>query len=192
MRDPATSAASLSVDAFGQLLAQAQGQLYGFARGLLHDSEEAHDVVQENFADAWRLRQRGAAPFDGASDWRSMRRWLFHAAYCEAITVARHRKVLVMELLDVADTSDYGETMSPQPFEDQVMEADVLRTVLASLSTADAACLLLNVVQGFTSAEIAQIADIAPEAAKKRLSRAKDRLRREYFAQQALEMEHER
>lgn len=191
MREP-VSTALLSVDAFSDLLASTQGALHGFVRGLLHDVEEALDVVQEVFADAWRLRQRGGAPFDGASDWGSMRRWLFHAAYCEAVSIVRHRKVLVMELLDGADTTDYGDTMSPQPFEDQVMEADVLRTVLASLSTADAACLLLNIVQGFTATEIALIADITPEAAKRRLSRAKDRLRREYFAQQTLEQEHER
>ncbi len=49
----------------------------------------------------------------------------------------------------------------------------------------DAACLLLSVVQGFTAAEIAQIIDIAPEAAKKRITRAKQRLRAAYFAQEA-------
>jgi DNA-directed RNA polymerase specialized sigma24 family protein len=46
------------------------------------------------------------------------------------------------------------------------------------------ACLLLNIVQGFTSAEIAQILNFSPEAAKKRLARAKQRLRAAYFAQE--------
>jgi DNA-directed RNA polymerase specialized sigma24 family protein len=40
-------------------------------------------------------------------------------------------------------------------------------------------------VHGFTCGEIAQIVGIAPEAAKKRLARAKQRLRAAYFAQAA-------
>jgi DNA-directed RNA polymerase specialized sigma24 family protein len=60
-----------------------------------------------------------------------------------------------------------------------------LQAILAGMPPQDVACLLLNIVQGFTSAEIAQIVDIGPEAAKKRLARAKQRLRAAYFAQEA-------
>ena len=59
-----------------------------------------------------------------------------------------------------------------------------LTAALADLETADAACLLLNVVQGFTAREIAAMLEISPDAAKKRLTRAKQRLRDAYFARE--------
>jgi DNA-directed RNA polymerase specialized sigma24 family protein len=61
-----------------------------------------------------------------------------------------------------------------------------VRTALAELAGDDAACLLLNTLYGFTAAEIATILDLSPEAAKKRLSRAKRRLRAAYLAQNPL------
>jgi DNA-directed RNA polymerase specialized sigma24 family protein len=56
--------------------------------------------------------------------------------------------------------------------------------VLDALDPHDVACLLLSVVQGFTAAEVAAILQITPAAAKKRLTRAKQRLRAAYFARQ--------
>jgi RNA polymerase sigma factor (sigma-70 family) len=64
------------------------------------------------------------------------------------------------------------------------VEEDSLRTALQTLDPPDIACLLLRVVEGCSSVEIAQILDIAPDAARKRLSRAMRRLRAAYFAQE--------
>lgn len=69
------------------------------------------------------------------------------------------------------------------PFEDQLVEGEVLRAALARLSPDDVACLLLNTLEGYTAAQIAEIVGIAPEAAKKRLARAKERLRVAYARQ---------
>lgn len=74
---------------------------------------------------------------------------------------------------------------SESPFENRIAEADVVHAALAQLEPGDAICLTLNVVQGFNSVEIAQIFDITPEATRKRLSRAMQRLRVAYFAQEA-------
>ena len=190
MSEPArTVTVTLSTNTFSGLLQRTQGALIGFVRGLLRDAEEARDVAQEVFADAWRALQQGKRPFVPDGDEAQMRRWLFHAAYCEAVSVLRHRGVLSWEPLDAADTAGADEYYAPEPFEDRVAEAEALRTALQNLSPADAACVLLNVVQGFTSVEIAQIVDISPEAAKRRISRAKERLRQAYFARQALEQE---
>ncbi|MGE5333270.1 MAG: RNA polymerase sigma factor, partial [Nitrososphaerota archaeon] len=50
-------------------------------------------------------------------------------------------------------------------------------------SIEDAACVLLHAVQGLTSTEIADVLDISLAAAKKRLTRALQRLRLSYFEQ---------
>ena len=71
-----------------------------------------------------------------------------------------------------------------EPFEDQVLEGALLQAALARLQPSDAASLMLSIVQGFSTAEIAQILGIAPDAARKRLSRAMERLRVAYVAQE--------
>lgn len=173
--------------AFASLLDRVQRPLYSFVLGMLHEEELAHDLVQDVFCDAWRAAQRGAPPFGGtdAGDEQAARRWLFHTAYCRAISQRRRHRLLHWSSLDADDVQAVAHPKEPAPFEDQVIEGEVLRAALARLAPEDAACLLLNVVQGFTSSEIAQIVGLKSETAKKRLTRAKERLRAAYFAENA-------
>lgn len=173
----------LSSASFADALSRLQDGLIGFVCSLVGDAEQARDVVQDAFVDAWRANQRGAAPFVEGADENELRRWLFQVAYHRAISVLRHRRVIAWESLDLLQPHEPDRFYEPAPFEDLVAEGEVLRTALSSLGPKDIACLLLNVVQGFTAHEIAQMIDIEPEAAKKRLSRAKQRLRNAYFAQ---------
>jgi RNA polymerase sigma-70 factor (ECF subfamily) len=185
---------ALLASAFAALLETSQAALYAFVRHLTGSGEDAHDIVQEVYVDAWRAAQRGNPPFgrqsETAADAGAIRRWLFHAAYCDAISFVRHRQALPWQSLD--DTEE-GTVLAPigragasVPFEDQFVEGEVLRVALAQLQPDDAACLLLNLVQGFSTAEIAEILGIAPSAARKRLSRAMERLRVAYFAQEVI------
>lgn len=171
-----------STAAFAALLQQTQQPLYGYLRGLLADAEQARDVRQDVFCDAWRVAQKGTPPFDEQSDEQARRRWLFQVAHHKAVSALRRRKLIRWESLDMPGAH---EQEGAGDFEEQIAEAEAVRAALASLSMDEASCLLLNIVQGFTSAEIAQIIGISPEASKKRLSRARQRLRAAYFAQDA-------
>lgn len=168
---------------FTQLINDTQWAVYDFARGLVGEAEAAQDIVQDVFVDTWRAVKRRAAPFSGEANDAEIRRWLFHVAYCRAVSILRRRKIIAWEPLNDDDTLEPDLSHEPMPLEDRIAEAEVLREALLSLGPSDAACLLLSVVQGFTSAEIATIVDISPEAAKKRLTRAKRRLRAAYLAQ---------
>jgi RNA polymerase sigma-70 factor (ECF subfamily) len=174
---------ALSPAAFADLLARLQWPLYSFLRGMVADDEQARDITQDVFCDAWRAVKRAAAPFSADGDEDGVRRWLFHTAYCRAVSTLRRRRLIRWESLDVPALADDDDTLIAMPFEDQVAEGEAMRAALATLGAEDVACLLLNVLQGFTSAEIAQIVGIMPEAAKKRLSRAKQRLRAAYLVQ---------
>jgi RNA polymerase sigma factor (sigma-70 family) len=187
--------APLSTHAFAQLLQATQSDVHAFVRHLVGSSDDAHDVAQEVYVHAWLAAQKGSPPFapeTSASgevlDLAGIRRWLFHAAYRQAITLLRHRSLIPWESLDSEDEQAVVEAplghRAAQPFEDQVVEGAVLHAAFARLKPADAACLLLDIVQGFSTAEIAQILGIAPEAARKRLSRAMERLRVVYFEQE--------
>lgn len=164
------------------ILAKVQRPLYVFVHGLVHENEHARDIVQDVLHDAWHSTRQGRTPFVGAAEEAEIRRWLFHVAYCKAVSALRHRRLIRWHSLEV-DVGEYEHPRVPEPFEDQVVERAVVQAALASLTSEEAACLLLNVVQGFTAVEIAQILGISPEAGKKRLSRAKQRLRAAYFAQ---------
>jgi RNA polymerase sigma-70 factor (ECF subfamily) len=171
--------------AFAALLQRAQPALYGYLRGLLADAEQARDLMQDVFCDAWRAAQQGAAPFDGQGDEQGRRRWLFQVAHHKAVSALRHRSLIRWESLDTSGMAEWEWPDDPCRFEDRVAEAALLRSVLDSLAPEDASCLLLNVVEGYTTAEIAGMVGISQEASKKRLSRAKQRLRAAYFAQDA-------
>jgi RNA polymerase sigma factor (sigma-70 family) len=173
---------------FENLLQGHYRRLLAFACGLLGDMHQADDVVQEVFVAAWRAAQQQKAPFAATLDEVGAHRWLFRVAYRRAISLRRHNGVLHWESLDAIeedeDDVNLGLALSatPSSFEDQVVERTALTAALARLSSLDATCLLLHVVHGFSAAEVAQIIEVSPEAAKKRLWRATERLRTAYFA----------
>lgn len=175
-------AAPVSLD-FGTLLDSHQPALLAFLRGLVPDAELARDLLQDVFCDAWRATLRGDAPFVAASADVDRRNWLFHVAYQRAISARRHLGVLRWESLDAGAAPLRDQLEAPLRLEDQFSEQDAVRVALASLGEEDAACLLLNTLYGFAASEMAAILGLTPDAAKKRVSRAKQRLRTAYLAQ---------
>lgn len=189
------AAAPLSLAAFSAVVDQWQAALFGFLHGLVGDAEQARDLTQDTFHDAWRATQALAPPWSSAHADDERRRWLFHAAYCRAISHLRRRKVIRWASLDwvgVALREDDGfDNSSDEPhalmvagsFEQRVVEAEALRAALVRLRPDDAACLLLRVAQGFSAAEVAAMLGITTDAVGQRLSRARRRLRAIYLAQ---------
>ena len=162
---------------------QTQGQLLGFIRNLSGDDEEAHDLLQEVYIAAWRAAEQAKPPFTANAHEQECRRWLFHVAYCRVMSSLRHRSVIIWESLD--PTSGRATTEeTPLSFEERLVEGDSLRQALSKLEPTDIACLLLRIIEGFSAVEIAQLTDITPDAARKRLSRAMRRLRAAYFAEE--------
>lgn len=172
---------AMTRDTFAALVEHHQHALHTFLRGLVGQDEQARDLVQDTFHDAWRLAQKQALPFVAPLDDDGARRWLFHTAYCRAISLLRRRRYTQWESLEsavdlLADTEDFS-------FEERIAEHESLRAALDQLSADDVACLLLRVIQGFSTAEVAAIVGTTPMLVSKRLSRAKMRLRAAYLAQ---------
>ncbi len=71
-------------------------------------------------------------------------------------------------------------------FEDAVADAETLHLALLSVGPEDAACFLLQAAHGFSASEVAAILDIRTDTLRKRLSRARQRLRDAWNAQQSL------
>lgn len=171
--------------AFWEPILQMQSALIGFARGLVGDDELARDIAQDTFVDAWRAANRYSAPFDAPDapdDLTGIRRWLFTVAYRHAIKHLRRRKTIAWQSLDAGESLSPAILRATDRFEDALAEADVLRMALRSVEPEDAACVLLQVVHGFSTAEIAAILAIRADTVRKRLSRTKQRLRDAYLA----------
>lgn len=160
-------------------------ELLAFLCGMVSEAELARDLLQDTFYDAWRAVKRGADPFLVPLSQPDVRRWLFHAAYCRAISARRHGSVLHWESLDRGEPDEYGVTGAFVAFEDQIAEAEVLTTALKGLAQEDVACLLLIVVEEFTAAEAADIMGASTATVAKRVSRARRRLLSAYLAQSA-------
>lgn len=178
----ASSASSFSPRLqLARIVETTQAQLFGFVRGLIRNGDEARDVVQDVFVDAWKAAAREKPPFGSQCSEAEVRKWLFHVAYCKAMSYLRHDRVINWESLD-ANIAPGSNAQDVSSFEARIVDAETVRAAMATLEPADSLCITLGEVLGFTSVEIAQILDITPEAARKRLSRALQRLRAAYFA----------
>ena len=207
MDSDAAQTTPLSLAAFSATVDQRQAALFAFLRGMLGEAEQARDLTQDTFHDAWRATQALTPPWTSAHDDDERRRWLFHTAYCRAISHLRRRKVIrwaSLEWAGVAWREEIGPTDADASadhliagasaadagsFEQRVVEAEALRAALARLRPDDAACLLLRVAHGFSAAEVGAIMGASAEVINKRLSRAKQRLRAAYLAQDAQPVE---
>ncbi|HEU0026846.1 MAG TPA: sigma-70 family RNA polymerase sigma factor [Ktedonobacterales bacterium] len=189
--------AMLSLAAFTATVERLQRPLSAFLRGMVGDGEQALDLTQDAFHDAWRATQRGDAPWTAAGgDDEARRRWLFHTAYWRAVSQLRRRKIIHWLPLErpwpaqgardgqSGDGASEAERVDgAAAFEERVVEGEALRAALAKLAPEDAAALLLRAVEGFSAAEAAAIMRISPAAMAQRISRARRRLRAIYLAQ---------
>ncbi|HKV85020.1 MAG TPA: sigma-70 family RNA polymerase sigma factor [Ktedonobacterales bacterium] len=189
MRETAAPTRALTDQAFAELLNRYQWPLFAFVDGFLHEAEMSRDHAQDVFCDAWRAAQTSTPPFTPAQDDADRRRWLYHAAYCRVVNTLRRRGRIQWRSLDAEMEAGEEFAGSVAAFEDQVIEAEALNRALDGLSPESRACLLLNVVHSFTAPEIARIVGVTTEAAKKRLTRAKQQLRTLYTEQNPVDQE---
>ena len=66
MSDLPVSTLHVSREHFTDLLDRGPWPLYTFLRGIVGDDEQARDLMQDTFYDAWRAAQQGNPPFDRA------------------------------------------------------------------------------------------------------------------------------
>ena len=145
-------------------------ELYGLARHLCATTSDAEDIVQETYARALG----GVARLTPGSN---LRAWLFRILRNCFIDQARRKKIV----LEIADDT-VGERSANEVWDTAALDqlrylaAADLERALATLPLELRFIVLLD-AQGFSEAEIADIARCAPGTVKSRLSRARARLR---------------
>lgn len=165
---------------FEILMRRYNQRIYRVARGIIRDSVEAEDIMQNAYINAYtHLNQ-----FAGLSKFST---WLTKIAVNEALTHIRRRKQFVN--IDTTynleeETMDILSPRTPDP-EEQVLAKElntVLEAAVDSLPEDFRSVFLLRKVEGMSTAETAECLDITEQNVKTRLHRARILLREEISA----------
>ncbi|MEY2487085.1 MAG: hypothetical protein QOH39_2733 [Verrucomicrobiota bacterium] len=143
---------------------------HNLAKWLLHNKEDAQDVVQEAYLRAFK----SFGGFHGSNG----RSWL--------LTIVRNTSYTLMKKNRAVDlTTTFDEQMhvstydsvSPTTQLEQTEEAELVRRAMDRLSVEFREILALRHLEGLSYNEIAHIAQIPPGTVMSRLARARDKLK---------------
>ncbi len=158
-----TEAEQAKKDRYEKLVREYSDDVFRYAYWLCKDRQMAEELSQETFLRAWRA-------FDSLQDENAVKSWLF--------TIVRRENARQYERkrLEMVDDVDFGRVEGNKGY-DTSTEAFVLRRALENLPDEYREPLILQVVGGYSSAEIAEQLGIKPGAVMSRLFRARKKLR---------------
>ena len=150
--------------AFERIYRQNVRHVYGYALAVLHSPEDAEDVTQTTFLNAYRAYERGDAP-------RSTDTWLISIAHGLCDQRARQKS----RLEEVAYEDQAQEAV---PDEEGPSPNDV-RRALGRLPFDERAALIMREVEGRSYAELVEILGVSNAQVETLLFRARRTLREE-------------
>jgi RNA polymerase sigma-70 factor (ECF subfamily) len=171
--------------AFNRLVEERSGDIYALLFRLTEDREEARDLTQETFLQAFRH----LAQFRGDAD---LRTWLYRIAVNQARNRWRwwrRRRRDVTVSLDAPDgggedapllASRVGDPSASDP-EQEALSRERERTLMRALNTLSRAyreVVVLRDIEGLSYEEVAQALEISVGTVKSRLSRGRTELRK--------------
>ena len=148
--------------AFEKAVAGCLDDLYRYAYWLCRDRWQAEELAQEAVLRAWR-------GWPGLREHRAVKGWLFTILYREFARNCGRKRLEVV--------SDDELRIDPQDHADPALAIDLDRA-LRSLGEQSRHALLLQVLGGFSCAEIATLQGSTEGAVMTRLTRARQALRR--------------
>jgi RNA polymerase sigma-70 factor (ECF subfamily) len=157
--------------AFGQLVTKYQDRLYTSLAHMLGHSEEARDVAQDAFVQAFTKLET----FRGSSAFYT---WLYRIAFNVAVSRKRRQRV-VLSLDRTRDLSGEEPLDHAPPGEslERRERAVQVRRAMATLSDEHRVILVLREIEGFDYEHIADVLDVAVGTVRSRLHRARAQLR---------------
>jgi len=170
--------------AFRRLVERYQRKVYNLAFGMVHNPEDAMELVQESFVKAYRNLDR----FQGSSSFYT---WLYRITVNVCIDFLRREKKGSAPL-DYDDSVAHHEdvnqgewplvssvgTETPARVQSRRELAEQIQRALDSLSEAHRRIILLREVEGLSYQEIAEVLDIPKGTVMSRLFHARQNLQR--------------
>ena len=167
-------------DAFAALVEENQGRIYNLALRMTGNPEDAAELTQEAFFNAWR----GLSKFQGGSAFST---WLYRLASNACIDFLRREKrrrglSMTVSLDDEGDSGRQAELpdwlFSPEHQSEQRDLQEALEKGLSTLSSEHRQVLVLREIHGLSYGEIAASLGLEEGTVKSRISRARLALRK--------------
>ncbi|MDB5313750.1 MAG: sigW 10 [Gemmataceae bacterium] len=162
-------------DAFGDLVSRYQARLYNAALRLVDNPEDAADVAQDAFLNAYQSLHT----FKGDAEFFT---WLYRIAFNTAISLKRKKRAVVS--LDASMNGDHGlepddpsEYTRPGVALERTEEEGLLHAALTRLSGEHRDVLVMKDIEGMKYEEIAEILGVPIGTIRSRLHRARLELR---------------
>lgn len=173
-----------SVSAFEALVIHYEPRIRRLIYNMTHDVHLTQDLCQETFLAAYRAMPK----MDGAG--LNFAPWLYRIALNQVRSEWRHRKLIVwLPFTSLRGTRESFEgsvekpgeeyLVSPDVFEEGVMQRDLVRQVLNQMSDPAVVCLLLD-AEGLSYREIALVVQDSLPAVRSRLNRARHQFQQIY------------
>lgn len=161
--------------AFRLLVDRESRYLYGIARALTGNADDAEDLVQETFIGAFKSRFRGES---------SLRTWLVQILVRRVAKLRRsswwRRRRRPSDTAPAFDLSDEMASTPDADASDKVAARLDLATMLAALSPEHRMVIVLRELHGMTYEEMAAALGIPRGTVESRLYRAREELRKRY------------
>jgi RNA polymerase sigma-70 factor (ECF subfamily) len=152
--------------AFARLCDELRPDLYRFAFWLARDREVAEDVVQEALLRAWRSRE-------SLAETGSFKPWLL------AIVRREHARLYERKRFETVPVDDLVGSESPELAVAEEQETMDVRRAILALEDDYREPLVLQVLMGYSTDEIAEQLGLTQGAVLTRLFRARHKLRRQ-------------
>lgn len=160
--------------AFNTLFQHYNGQICTYLARMVGNDEEGRDLAQETFLKVWRT-------LSSMKDASHFTAWLYRIATNTAIDHLRRRKSSwpFWKNTTVHDADAIEQSSMAGP-EEQIAEVEHVTQALAEVSPRYRACLLLQLVAGFTQREIAMSLNLSEKSISIYVSRGLEQLRQAY------------
>jgi RNA polymerase sigma-70 factor (ECF subfamily) len=153
---------------FDRLCAPLRDELFRFVVWLTRDPGVAEDVVQETLVRAWRR-------LDSLEDEGAVKPWLLKIARREAARHFGRKRHHTASIHELVETNDPALATQDPPDDGDV------RAAILALESAYREPLVLQVLLGLTTAEIAEVTGITQATVLTRLFRARNKLRARFL-----------
>lgn len=157
------------IEAFEFLVNKYQENILSMSWSIMQNKEEAKDVTQEAFAQAYF----NLCHFDKT---KSFKNWLYSIAYRKCIDRKRKEKLLSRYIKKT--TKEESLSSDGKDKERRIEESEIFGPILAHLNEKERTTIFLKIGDGYSAKEIAQIINCAESTVRVYLFNAKRKLKK--------------